>query len=175
MIIKNLTFYSWGGIIEKNIDYTEVNMDKRLQKYVEKKKQKFLIEEGLFDKVYEPEDLMHDVDEFPYSEKSNGINPTRYYKIIPYNISDEEFEILLKLHSTGNISNNDSNVSNRCSVFMMVVAIAIYTTGFIVGIMMGQTGYDFNFGITIIYWIVSFATGSLFVGISEIIKLLNHK
>ena len=75
-------------------------MDTKLQKYIDQKKRDFLISEGLFDKVYESQEIEHDNDEFPNTEWDTQNNIDRYYKIVPYNISDDDYELLLKLCST---------------------------------------------------------------------------
>lgn len=44
----------------------------------------------------------------------------------------------------------------------------IYITGLITGIIMGKSYFGFSFEVAMIYWIASFAVGSLFIGITGI-------
>ena len=46
----------------------------------------------------------------------------------------------------------------------------IYIAGLITGIIMGRSYFGFSFEVAMIYWIASFAVGSLFIGIAGIIK-----
>lgn len=145
-------------------------MDKKLQKYIEKRKRDFLVEEGLFDKIYEPEEAGHDVDEYPHSENNNGLNHTRYYKIVPYDVTDEEFDTLLRLHSVSKKSKDKDGQTSGYATFMIIVAVIIYIAGLIAGFMMGRAHFGFSSEVAVIYWIIAFAAGSLFIGIAGIIK-----
>ena len=65
----------------------------------------------------------------------------------------------------------------------MIMAVAIFITGFIVGIVAGisyEPGYyrdvykSYNFGTTVVYWIVTLASGILMLGFAQVLKLLNE-
>lgn len=152
-------------------------MDKKLQKYIEKRKRDFLIEEGLFDKIYEQEEAIHDVDEYPHSDNQNGLNHTRYYKIVPYDVTDEEFDTLLRLHHFSRMSKNKNSQSNGYATFMIVASVIIYIAGFVGGIVAGNNfnRYEFTWWLAFAIWIPTFVYGSLLLGVSEIIKLLCHQ
>lgn len=140
-------------------------MDTKLQKYIEQKKRDFLISEGLFDKVYESQEIEHNNDEFPNTEWDTQNNIDRYYKIVPYNISDDDYELLLKLCST-----DKKQESNNTAIFMIIVACISYLAGLILGITAGNTDYGFYWNIALTYWVSYFIIGSFFIGLSAIIK-----
>lgn len=150
-------------------------MDKKLQKYIEKRKRDFLVEEGLFDKIYEPEEAVHDVDEYPHSENNNGLNRTRYYKIVPYDVTDEEFDTLLRLHHFSRMTKNKYSQLNGYATFMIVASVIIYIAGFVGGIIAGNNfeRYEFTWWLAIAIWVPTFVYGSLLLGVSEVIKLLH--
>lgn len=123
------------------------------------KKTQILLQEGLYTKEYSNEYS---------SEYSFSDGDGQYYKRIPIEVTDEEFQEILKYVETPNEHDN-----NKFGTAMKVVAILIFIAGFILGIVLGNQEFGFNFGITAIYWGSFFASGMFFLGISEIIELLN--
>ena len=131
------------------------------------KKNQILIQEGLFTKEYSNEYS----GEYSFSD-GNG----QYYKRVPIEVTDEEFQEIMKYVETTNEHDN-----NKIGTAMKVVAILIFIAGFILGIVFGNqeietyysTRTEYNFGITAIYWVIFFVSGMFFLGISEIIELLN--
>lgn len=172
-------------------------MDKKVQEYIEAKKKEleqirndkkqtakntFLIEQGFYEKVYAPEQYGVNKQEFPYSEYNQEKETYLYYKLVPYDISDEQYTEMLSAYNALQEELNkedDENISestNGIAIFMTIVAVTIYIVGLVVGIVMGKNfGHygNFEWVSAAICWFAGFVYGSLFLGVSEIIKLLN--
>ena len=79
-------------------------MNEKVQEYIERKtkmrnKEKYdlLIKEGLFDKVYPPDEDFGSESEYPESEWDNKLHIYRSYKKVPIQITDEEYELIKNL------------------------------------------------------------------------------
>ena len=169
-------------------------MDKRVQEYIEsqkklqekvkqQKKLAFLIKVGLYEKVYAPDDEM-DLDEYPKTEWDKENSRNRYYKIVPFEINDDEYEQIRESYNSVESmkTNEEDNSTNSVATFMIVVAILIFLAGLIAGIAFGNTekivsGYysthtekEFSFAVASVYWAASFISGSVFIGLAEIIR-----
>lgn len=133
----------------------------------EEEKRKTLNELGLYEKVYSPDNK--------YSEEFSlyDYNAESYYKIVYFEITDEEFEEVKK-YSRNGIS---GRVWNPISNVLLTIAILIYIAGFILGIIMGNVSAEysreFSWEVACIYWEVAFLSGTAYLGFSEIIQLLN--
>ena len=77
-----------------------------------------------------------------------------------------------------------SSDSNPIATALKIISVIIFIGGFILGIVLGTqevkqgiyytyTKTEFSFAIALIYWAVSFISGMLMLGFSEIINLLN--
>ena len=141
-------------------------MNKNLQKYIDAKKCSFLISEGLYERVWENESVKHDATEYPYVYRFN--DKIRYYKVIPYEMTDEEFKMVLSLH---NVTNKKKNTKLNSSIvlFIRIVASLIIVAGLIA---CGITA-KLNPVIAIECIIASIICGSSLFCISEIIRLLH--
>lgn len=151
-------------------------MDERVRAYIEEKKNEererkeikkvdLMLELGLTERVYAPKG---ESEGYPYySETSYG--ETIYYKIDADIISDEEYEELLRLSE---IDEDDSLEGNVIATVLFVIGIIIYLAGFVAGIMMFREEDTVWMGF--VYWIGAFISGSIFVGFSEVIKLLHE-
>lgn len=148
-----------------------------------RRKHNILIEEGLYTKVYAPENATdEELKEYPYYD-------TAYYKCVPIEVTDEEFEEVLKYRKISD--NEEKNLKeieqddepdnyNGVAVCFVVFAVLTFVGGFILGIVMGAEGAssyygsdsDFNFGLAIAYWVASFVSGMTFIAIAEVLKLL---
>lgn len=174
-------------------------MDKKVQEYIETKKKEleqiqndkkqtakntFLIEQGFYEKVYAPEQYGVNKQEFPYSEYNQEKEAYLYYKLVPYDISDECYDEMLSAYNAVEDELDDSKKDddeeenkNGIAIFMTIVAVTIYIVGLVVGIVLGNNlGHysHFEWVSASVCWFASFAYGSLFLGVSEVIKLL-HK
>ncbi len=144
------------------------------QKRYEKEKQKVLIELGLFEKVYSPDNSRND--EFSIGEWDATISKTRYYKIVPIGITDEEYAEVKKYSKRPNTYEKP-----LISTALAVIAWIILIGGLIAGISLGITidrGYystdiEFSLVTAITYWFPSLVSGTLLLGFAEAINLLN--
>ena len=174
-------------------------MNKQVQEYIDSKKKEleeiqkekkqsakesFLIEEGFCDKVYAPENGDFSKAEYYYSEYDKEKEAYFYYKLVPMDISDEDYESMLSAYNAvedelddedDDEEENDSK--NNMSVFMIVASVIIYIAGFVGGIIAGNNfdRYGFTLWLAIAIWVPTFVYGSLLLGVSEIIKLLCHQ
>ena len=171
-------------------------MDKRVQEYIESQKKRqekvkqqqkiaFLTKVGLYEKVYAPDDDT-DLDEYPKTEWDKENNRNRYYKIVPFEINDDEYEQIREAYNSVESmkTDEDENSTNSVATFMIVVSVLIFIAGLIAGISFGNTekivsGYysthtekEFSIAVASVYWVASFISGSVFIGLAKIIKLL---
>lgn len=173
-------------------------MDKKVQEYIEVKKKEleqirndkkqtaknaFLIKQGFCEKVYAPEQYGVNKEEFPYSEYNQEKEAYLYYKFVPHDISDEQYTEMLSAYNALQEELNkedDENISestNGMAIFMTIVAVTIYIVGLVAGIVIGKNfgGYWFSWTSASICWFAGFVYGSLFLGLSEVIKLLHRQ
>lgn len=139
----------------------------RAQKRAEydKKKSEFLISQGLWEDVRSPKDSWDE--EYPYSGYDESTGKYYYFKRSALDVSDEEYEEMLSLNG------ENPAESNSVSNVIFAIAMIVYICGFLAGIILGALEDDFNAITMLIVWVSSFVSGSLFLGFSEIIKLLH--
>lgn len=171
-------------------------MNQKAQKYITSKKKElkrikaseresFLIKQGLCEQVFAPNPEQFGINhtEYPYSERNEQNGSTVYYKLVPIDLTDEEFaEVYSAFKAVEDELDKEDGKdvpksTNGIAIFMTVVAVTIYIVGLVVGIVLGNNlGHysHFEWVSASACWFASFAYGSLFLGVSEIIKLL-HK
>ncbi len=132
----------------------------------EKEKSKFLFELGLFEKEYSPNNEFSS--EYYFSEWDGSA--TKYFKKVPVQITDEEYEEIKKY---ANIKTSD-NGRNIVADMLTAIAVAIYVIGFIASFFLGVNGYGEISDMLIVWWIVFFVAGTIYLGFAEIIKLLQN-
>lgn len=174
-------------------------MNKQVQEYINSKKKEleeiqkekkqsakesFLIEEGFCNKVYAPESGEFSKSEYSYSEYDKEKEAYFYYKLVPMDISDEDYESMLSAYSAVEDELDDEDdddeediPNNNIAIFMIVASVIIYIAGFVGGIVAGNNfnRYEFTWWLAFAIWIPTFVYGSLLLGVSEIIKLLCHQ
>ena len=146
----------------------------------EKEKKKTLFELGLYEKEYSPNNLY--TEEYSCSEWDYDSSKTKYYKKVPVEITEEEYQEVKKYAKP-----KDVDVSEQPTIVTVLTVIAwiIFTAGFIAGIALGNvevvkgiyytyTDTEFSFAAAMIYWSVAFISGTMFLGFAEIIKLLDQ-
>ena len=158
-------------------------MHEKVQEYLamknaekNKNREEFLLNEEICEKEYSPDNK----ESFEYSNRewSDKEHKYKYYKKIPIKITDEEYEMILKAQT------DDDKASNPIATALKIISVIIFIGGFILGIVLGTqeveqgiyytyTKTEFSFAIALIYWAVSFISGMLMLGFSEIINLLN--
>lgn len=154
---------------EKVKEFLDAKKEAEKKKY-EEDKQKTLIELGLFEKVYSPNNEYSE--EFCFSEWDSSNLTSKYYKKVPIEITDEEYQEVKK-YSKKFI---DVSANNPISAILKVIAVIVYIVGFIAGIIIGASissiTMEFSWGGAFAYWAVSFFSGTTILGFAEIIQLL---
>jgi len=150
-------------------------MNEKLKAFFEAKnaerkmeKEKTLIDLGLFEKVYSTSDEA--IEEFPFIEWDSENSVNVYFKKVPIEVSDEEYEEIKKYAKD---SKNTDKKDNIIASILKKIAWCVFIVGAIAGLALGNLGYrGFSFGITLIYWFASFISGITLLGFAEIIQLL---
>ncbi len=161
-------------------------MHEKLKEYFEKEKElrekkekelreAILIKEGIYEKVYsENNERTEEYNQFEYNSSGTG----KYFKYQPIEITDEEYMQIKEIYD--NKHKLEPPSSNGVANALTVIAWIIFVVGFIAGICFANvevgtyvTYEEFSFAIALIYWLVAFASGTMFLGFAEIIKLLN--
>lgn len=155
-----------------------LNKEKEQNKLLEKEKEKLLLSEGLFEKVYSNTNNYDP--EYPESEWDNYTQSVKYFKKVPIEITDNEYEQLKNFSKL----EQKKETNNSVALALKIIAWIIMICGFISGIVLGNVevtgGYyhtytytEFSLTIALTYWAVSLISGIFILGFSEIIKLLN--
>ncbi|MED4016973.1 MULTISPECIES: hypothetical protein [Sutcliffiella] len=63
---------------------------------------------------------------------------------------------------------------NRIAEIIVRIGVGIIAFGFLFGIVIGASHFEFDLLMALKWWVVSFVTGILFIGFAEVIELL-HK
>lgn len=141
-------------------------MHEVLEKYFEKKekerqkeKEIFLLQEGLCEKIYVEEDTADANYEWCEAE-----HKSKYYKLVPIKVSDEEYEKIKKYAHT------QEKKENAVSLAVSVIAWITFICGFLGGVFLGVLTE--NYVGMIILWLASSISGVFISGFAEIIKLL---
>lgn len=134
------------------------------------KKADILIQEGLIIKDYSP---TYEYNEAYPEIEYEGENAGRYYRIFPIAVSDEEFEEIKKYHDSKKVFYSSNGVANA----LKVLAIIVYVISFIAGIILGcnitfDRHSDFSFGVALTVWLYGAISGTLLLGLHEMISLL---
>ena len=162
-------------------------MNKMVQEFIDKKKaeiennknkekRKLLMDLGICEKEYSQSSAWSE--EYPDYEYDQETKEGRYFKKIPINVTDEEYEEILKYCKQSD-NTTPVNKENKVAKVLTGIAYAIFIIGAILGFAMGYTKdilddtYSFSFAVAVAWWCVSFIGGMLMLGFAEIIKLLN--
>lgn len=162
-------------------------MNKIVQEFIDKKKaeiennknkekRKLLMDLGICEKEYSQSSAWSE--EYPDYEYDQETKEGRYFKKIPINVTDEEYEEILKYCKQSD-NTTPVNKENKVAKVLTGIAYAIFIIGAILGFAMGYTKnipedtYYFSFAVAVAWWGVSFIGGMLMLGFAEIIKLLN--
>lgn len=162
-------------------------MNKMVQEFIDKKKaeiennknkekRKLLMDLGICEKEYSQSSAWSE--EYPDYEYDQETREGRYFKKIPINVTDEEYEEILKYCKQSD-NTTPVNKENKVAKVLTGIAYAIFIIGAILGFAMGYTKnipedtYYFSFAVAVAWWCVSFIGGMFMLGFAEIIKLLN--
>ena len=124
------------------------------------RKNKHLIDLGLYEKVYSNSTTYSD--EFPYPEEDEKGAIINYYKKVAIDITDEEYAEIKKHSFTY------SSQKNGVAVALTVIAWVLYIVGFAGGIILAGEATA-----ALTYWFGALISGTTFLGFAEIVKLLN--
>ena len=133
----------------------------------EKRKAAYLESIGLVGKEYTNSSEWSN--EYPFYDDEQE----KYYREIPLQISDQQFEEIKKYEQICEIEEDSNGVASVLSG----IAWLTYISGFILGIFFGsELGIEgeFAWSEAAFWWTVAFVSGSMTLGFAEIIKLL-HK
>lgn len=162
-------------------------MNKIVQEFIDKKKaeiennknkekRKLLMDLGICEKEYSQSSAWSE--EYPDYEYDQETKEGRYFKKVPINVTDEEYEEILKYCKQSD-NTTPVNKENKVAKVLTGIAYAIFIIGAILGFAMGYTKnipedtYYFSFAVAVAWWGVSFIGGMFMLGFAEIIKLLN--
>lgn len=162
-------------------------MNKIVQEFIDKKKaeiennknkekRELLMDLGICEKEYSQSSAWSE--EYPDYEYDQETKEGRYFKKIPINVTDEEYEEILKYCKQSD-NTTPVNKENKVAKVLTGIAYAIFIIGAILGFAMGYTKnipedtYYFSFAVAVAWWCVSFIGGMFMLGFAEIIKLLN--
>ena len=164
---------------DKLKEFLDVKKADEKNRYEEEKRET-LIDLGLFEKVYSPDNSYNE--EFSWVEW-DGSSTNKYYKKVPVEITDEEYQEVKK-YLRQEKTKKETTYNNPIATALTVIAWVLFIGGFIAGIALGtvevERGYyytytdtEFSFAIAFVYWCVSLISGTMFLGFAEIIKLLD--
>lgn len=135
------------------------------QKRLEEKQARdaLLISQGLYEKVYAPNDEWSE--EYPENEYDQERQVYRYFKKVVIEVTDEEYEQIKKYA----FASNSLPETNDVAKALTFIAYAVYIVGLIAGIIIVE---PMGIAVSVVCWIITAISGTMFLGFSEIIKLL---
>lgn len=140
------------------------------QKRLEEKQARdaLLISQGLYEKVYAPNDEWSE--EYPENEYDQERQTIRYFKKVAIEVTDEEYEQIKKYAVKPPIFLPKPNVIAK---ILLGVGICVYGLGFIGGMQL-QSAAEELLSLAIIVWAIAAVGGTILLGLSEIVKLLQN-
>lgn len=138
-------------------------MHEKVKRFIErkeqeraKKREKHLIYLGLIEKEYS--ETQHP--DYPHWDSETG----KYYRAVPIEVTNEEYGTICSYVK-------DSPSSNSVATVLKIIAWFIIVVGFIAGVSAVSSG-DFGVSSGMAIWIPAIIGGVLFLGLAEIIILL---
>ena len=132
-------------------------MHQSVEEYVKRKRNEFLIQEGL-------------------TTASSGLTTRE----VPIEVTDEEYAAIREAYFLA--KPKEAVDKNKIAIALKVIAWIDYIGGIILGIVSSTEEHyystDFSFETAIVYWSIAILSGTLILAFSEIISLLheiNHK
>lgn len=154
---------------QKAQDYINQKLEENHQKKLEARN-RFLISQGLYEKEYSPNGNY--TSEHTESEWCDETHSNKYYRTIPIEVTDEEFEEIEKAYKLSQSSNTlHASATNPVAKALQIIAVFTYIIGIILGGIEVNKTEDISGGL--FYWTTYFVVGTMILGFSEIIKLLN--
>ena len=143
-------------------NYIEKKEKEKAEKRLEAKKE-LAAKLGIFEKEYSPNNEYSE--KYPEYEFDNETQSSKYYKKIPVEITEEEYQALLKYQS-----DEDNSKSNTVSTVFRVLGSITFVVTAIAAIVIGSSGSTVE---AISMAITGFVSGMVYIGFAEIIQLLN--
>ena len=128
-------------------------------------KRKKLIELGLFEKVYYT--VGENKEDYPCSEW-DGNSSYRLYKQVPIDVTDEEFEEIMKYCH----KDTTQQGKNIVSLLFLIIAVLVYVVGFVGSFSLGMNEYGELTAMVFVYMVLTFIIGTTYLGFSKVIELL---
>ena len=155
-------------LVEKYLNYKA----KEAADAQQEEKNALLIQLGLYEKEYSADD--EESVEYPELEWDAENKNYKYYKKVAVAVSDDEYLEILK-YQKGH--EEEEKKKNNIAIVFKVMAWLTFVAGFIAGIALGQKNVrayysEFSLATALIYWASGFAGGMTFLGLAEIIQLL---
>lgn len=135
------------------------------QKRLEEKQARdaLLVSQGLYEKVYAPSNEWSE--EYPENEYDPEQQRNRYFKKTAIEVTDEEYEQIKKYA----FASNSLPETNDIAKILTFIACAIYIVGIIAGIIIVE---PMGIAVSVVCWVITAISGTMFLGFAEIIKLL---
>lgn len=135
------------------------------QKRLEEKQARdaLLVSQGLYEKVYAPSNEWSE--EYPENEYDPEQQRNRYFKKTAIEVTDEEYEQIKKYA----FASNSLPKTNDIAKILTFIACAIYIVGIIAGIIIVE---PMGIAVSVVCWVITAISGTMFLGFAEIIKLL---
>ena len=139
--------------------------EKEIKRY-NKKKEEFLLDLELYDKVYSPDGNYND--EYPFYDWDEETGTSRFHKKVPIQVTDEEYQALRDCTD----ADTDNHRSNGVATAVFSIAWIIYIGGLIAGLLEFSDSNDAAFENAFALWFDAFVSGTIFLAIGEIVKQL---
>jgi hypothetical protein len=154
------------------IDTGGVSLHAKVKSFIERKEQEKakereqqLIALGLFEKEYSDE--RHP--DYPNVDPDTG----KYYRIVPIEVTDEEYDMICSYAKEGKKERlgRNSVASALKTVAWLIIIIGI-VVGLITAIGSEYIGSEYDGGLPLTIWLSAIIAGVLFLGFAEVIILL---
>jgi hypothetical protein len=144
----------------------EVKMEEKVQDYLRKAKEQELIKRRLaYKKFYPPNEVTKEMKQkLDYDDTKK-----QYFEIMPCEVTDEEFDQILKLPLL--------EKESKLPFILTFLGYIIFVLGFVGGISIANQTVSylssFNWGIALGIWAGALLVGMIFIGLGKVIELLN--
>lgn len=174
--------------VEKYLSEKEAELNAKQQK----KKSEHLLALGLYEKEYAPDQVDNNGNVSNLPSKEYPFYDTevkKAYKRKAAEVTDEEYKRICELEEalkkeTTIVPVKEDEVSNSMAKSLSAVGWFFIIGGIIAGFIAGiktetvvsyfSGNTNFQWTVAIVYWVVSFVSGVLMLGVAEIINLLEH-
>lgn len=143
-------------------------MNEEIAEYLKNAREQELLKRGLYEiKYFDSKEVTKEMKK----ELKYDTSQYKYYKKIPYEVTDEEYNEILKIPIYPN-----KKEPILTSTFYLI-GVLIFFFGAIGGYTLGQPSglvCDFNWQLTWTVWLCTLFSGMVFLGFGKVIDLLNE-